>query len=77
MKIAKIIFSAITIIIGALGIVKLLPYSVSQPIAFTSLAILLVLSGYGYKEKGDKGSAYTVYALAGLVMLVTIYNLIF
>ncbi len=77
MKIAKIIFSAITIIIGALGIVKLLPYSVSQPIAFTSLAVLLVLSGQGYKEKGDKGSAYTVYTLAGLVILVTVYNIVF
>ncbi len=77
MKIAKLIFSAITIIVGALGIVKLLPYSISQPIAFTSLAILLVLNAKGYKDKGDKGSAYTVYALAALVMLVVIYNLIF
>lgn len=77
MKIAKIIFSAITIIIGALGIVKLLPYSISQPITFTSLAILLVLSAKEYKDKGDKGSAYTVYALAALIMLVVIYNLIF
>lgn len=77
MKIAKIIFSSITIVIGALGIVKLLPYSVSQAIAFTSLAILLVLCGQGYRERGDKGSAYTVYALALIVMLVTVYNIIF
>lgn len=77
MKIAKIIFSAITIIVGALGIAKLIPYTVSHPIAFTSLGILLVLSAKGYKDKGDKGSAYTVYALAAVVFLVVIYNTIF
>lgn len=77
MKIAKIIFSAITIIIGVLGIINIIPVSVSQPIAFTSLAILLALCAKGYGERGDKGSAYTVYALAAIVLAVVIYKLIF
>lgn len=76
MKIAKIVFSAITIIAGGLGIARLIPYSAALPIAFVSLAVLLVLSAEGYKKKGDKGSAYIVYALAGIIILVAVLRLI-
>ncbi len=42
MKIAKILLSIITMLFAALGLVKVLPFDISNPIMLTSCATLLL-----------------------------------
>ena len=43
MKIAKIILSIITMLFAVLGLVKILPFDIANPIMLVSLATLLLL----------------------------------
>lgn len=54
MKIAKIILSIITMLFAVLGLVKILPFDISNPIMLVSLATLLLLRSLEYKKNGDK-----------------------
>lgn len=49
MKIAKIILSIITMLFAVLGLVKVLPFDIANPIMLVSLATLLLLRSVEYK----------------------------
>ena len=50
MKIAKIILSIITMLFAVLGLVKILPFDIANPIMLVSLATLLLLRSVEYKN---------------------------
>ena len=50
MKIAKILLSIITILFAVLGLIKVLPFDIANPIMLTSLATLLLLRSVEYKN---------------------------
>ena len=54
MKIAKIILSIITVLFAVLGLVKILPFDMANPIMLVSLATLLLLRSVEYKNNRDK-----------------------
>ena len=54
MKIAKIILSIITMLFAVLGLVKILPFDIANPIMLVSLATLLLLRSVEYKNNRDK-----------------------
>ena len=49
MKIAKVILSIITMLFAVLGLVKILPFDIANPIMLVSLATLLLLRSVEYK----------------------------
>ena len=55
MKIVKIILSIITMLFAVLGLVKILPFDIANPIMLVSLATLLLLRSIEYKNNRDKG----------------------
>ena len=55
MKITKIILSIITMLFAVLGLVKILPFDIANPIMLVSLATLLLLRSVEYKNNRDKG----------------------
>ena len=54
MKIAKILLSIITILFAVLGLIKILPFDIANPIMLTSLATLLLLRSIEYKNSREK-----------------------
>lgn len=54
MKITKIILSIITMLFAVLGLVKILPFDIANPIMLVSLATLLLLRSVEYKNNRDK-----------------------
>lgn len=50
MKITKIILSIITMLFAVLGLVKILPFDIANPIMLVSLATLLLLRSVEYKK---------------------------
>lgn len=50
MKILKVLLSVITIIFAGLGLFKVLPFDISNPIMFTSLATYLLLESVEYRK---------------------------
>ena len=55
MKIIKIILSIIIMLFAVLGLVKILPFDIANPIMLVSLATLLLLRSIEYKNNRDKG----------------------
>lgn len=76
MKIAKILLSIITILFAALGLVKVLPFDIANPIMFTSLATLLILRSVEYKKSREKSGFILTCLTAVFVYIVVIYNVI-
>ena len=74
MKIAKIILSIITILFAVLGLVKILPFDIANPIMLVSLAILLLLRSVEYKNNRDKSGFIMTCLTAVFVYVVVIYN---
>ena len=76
MKILKVLLSVITIIFAGLGLFKVLPFDISNPIMFTSLATYLLLESVEYrKTKGrSKGDFILTFIAALFVYAVVIYN---
>ena len=61
MKITKIILSIITMLFAVLGLVKILPFDIANPIMLVSLATLLLLRSVEYKNNRDKGGFYDLF----------------
>ena len=59
MKIAKIILSIITMLFAVLGLVKILPFDIANPIMLVSLSSLLLLRSVEYKNNRDKSGFIT------------------
>ena len=74
MKIAKIILSIITMLFAALGLVKILPFDITNPIMLVSLATLLLLRSVEYKNIRDKSGFIMTCLTAVFVYVVVIYN---
>ena len=76
MKILKVLLSVITIIFAGLGLFKVLPFDISSPIMFTSLATYLLLESVEYrKTKGRSKADFILTFIAALfVYAVVIYN---
>lgn len=74
MKVEKIILSLITILFAILGLLKILPFNVANPIMLTALATLLLLRGVEYKNSKDKSGFLISIITALFVYLVVIYN---
>ena len=74
MKIAKIILSIITMLFAVLGLVKILPFDIANPIMLVSLATLLLLRSVEYKNNRDKGGFIMTCSTAVFVYVVVIYN---
>lgn len=78
MRILKVLLSVITIIFAGLGLFKVLPFDISNPILFTSLATYLLLESVEYRKKADRSKAdFTLTFIAALfVYAVVIYNVL-
>ena len=74
MKITKIILSIITMLFAVLGLVKILPFDIANPIMLVSLATLLLLRSVEYKNNRDKSGFITTFLTAVFVYVVVIYN---
>lgn len=76
MKILKVLLSVITIIFAGLGLFKVLPFDISSPIMFTSLATYLLLESVEYRKKAgrNKGDFILTFIAALFVYAVVIYN---
>ena len=76
MKILKVLSSVITIIFAGLGLFKVLPFDISNPIMFTSLATYLLLESVEYRKKAgrNKGDFILTFIAALFVYAVVIYN---
>ena len=76
MKILKVLLSVITIIFAGLGLFKVLPFDISNPILFTSLATYLLLESVEYRKKAgrNKGDFILTFIAALFVYAVVIYN---
>lgn len=74
MKILKVVLSLITILFAVLGLVKILPFDIANPIMLVSLATLLLLRSVEYKNNRDKGSFIMTCLTAVFVYVVVIYN---
>ena len=74
MKIAKIILSIITVLFAVLGLVKILPFDMANPIMLVSLATLLLLISVEYKNNRDKSGFIMTCLTAVFVYVVVIYN---
>lgn len=76
MKILKVLLSVITIIFAGLGLFKVLPFDISNPIMFTSLATYLLLESVEYRKKAgrNKGDFILTFIAALFVYAVVIYN---
>ena len=71
MKIAKIILSIITMLFAVLGLVKILPFDIANPIMLVSL---LLLRSVEYKNNRDKSGFIMTCLTAVFVYVVVIYN---
>ena len=74
MKIAKIILSIITVLFAVLGLVKILPFDMANPIMLVSLATLLLLRSVEYKNNRDKSGFIMTCLTAVFVHVVVICN---
>ena len=59
---------------AALGLVKILPFDIANPIMLVSLATLLLLRSVEYKNNRDKSGFIMTCLTAVFVYVVVIYN---
>lgn len=74
MKAIKIILSVITVFFAGLGLLKVLPFNISNPVMLTSLATLLLLRSIECKDNRDKSGFLLTIITALFVYAVVIYN---
>ena len=71
----KLIFSALTIAFGILGLTKAISTDISMPIMFVNLAITMFITAKEYKDKQQKSTAVYFILLGVFLLIVTIYNI--
>lgn len=74
MKNLKLIFSALTIAFGILGLTKAISTDISMPIMFVNLAITMFITAKEYKDNQQKSTAIYFILLGVFLLIVTIYN---
>lgn len=75
MKITKIILTTIMIVVAALGLFRILPFNITNPIMFTSLATLLLLRSIEWKKSRDKTGFLFTFIAAVFIYIVVIFNI--
>ena len=76
MRIWKAIFSISTLIFGAIGLMKLLPYDISMPFMFLFMGLTLLTHAKECYDKGSKRDAVIFIGVVIFVYVITAYNLI-
>lgn len=75
MKILLAALSAVTILFALLGILNILPFTVTSPIMFLSLATLFAVRAYDCRKKSDMSGALLYGGMALFLYVVTFYNI--
>lgn len=75
MKLAKIILSIITMLFAVIGLVKILPFDIANPIMLVSLATLLLLISIEYKNNREKTSSIVICLTAVFVYVLVLYSI--
>ena len=70
MKVLKIIFTVLTILLAILGLSGVLEYDTSQPIMFTCLGLVYLITAKEYSNKGDKKSGIWFLILSIFIFVV-------
>ena len=71
MKVLKIIFTVLTILLAILGLSGVLEYDTSQPIMFTCLGLVYLITAKEYSNKGDKKSS-KYFLICSIVIFATL-----
>ncbi len=74
MKNLKLLFSAVTVAFGILGLTKALSFDITMPIEFVSLAITFFITSKEYKDKQQKNTAVCYLLIGVFLLIVTAYN---
>ena len=70
MKVLKIISTAMVILFAILGLSGALEYDISQPIMFTYLGLVYLITAKEYSNKGDKKSGIWFLILSIFIFIV-------
>lgn len=76
MHIWKSIFSVLTIVFGALGLMNIVSTDITLPIMFVFMGLALLTNAKECYDKGAKKDALIFAGVAIFVYVVTAYNLI-
>lgn len=76
MRVLKLIFSLLTILFAILGLAGVLDYDISQPMMFTFLGLLNLVTAKEYSDKGDRKSAKYLLILGLFIIVVIIVALV-
>lgn len=76
MRIWKSIFSVLTIVFGALGLMNIVSTDITLPIMFVFVGLALLTNAKECYDKGAKKDALIFAGVAIFVYVVTAYNLI-
>lgn len=76
MRIWKMVFSVATVISGAIGLMKLLPYDITLPVMFVFMGLTMLSNAKECYDKGFKKDAAIFGVVAIFVYAVTIFNLV-
>ena len=71
----KLLFSALTVVFGILGLTRTLSYEITMPITFVCMSITMFITAKEYNDKKQKTSAICFFLLGIFLLLVTIYNI--
>ena len=74
MRNLKIIFSALTVAFGILGLTKAFSTNITMPIMFVCLATTMFITSKEYKDKQQKNTAIYFMLLGVFLIVVTGYN---
>ena len=72
----KAIFSVLTILFAAVGLLRLVSFDISMPIMFIFFGLSMLANAKELYDKGEKGEAMGFGGIAVLLYAVTAYNLI-
>lgn len=75
MKITKIILTTIMIVVAILGLFRILPFKITNPIMFTSLATLLLLRSIECKKSRDKAGFLFTFIVSVFIYSIVIFNI--
>lgn len=76
MKVIKVIPAVTAIVFAGLGLLKILPFEIANPIMLASLATLFILRSIEYKKRGDKNGFILTFIVAIFSYAIVIYRLI-
>ena len=76
MKVLKIVSTAMVILFGILGLMGILENDISQPIMFTCLGLVYLITAKEYSNKGDRKFSKYFLILSLFIFGVTLVTLV-